>query len=150
MKTTFPILSHVEGDLFVKHTYGNVRRMVKSILKLTDLQSNTAAYTRQLNKLWTYMDVLERSFKAQKRKWTDRHLPDESSPFYEAACYQHDLNEHAEEVSMLRVMLRGIDLASCSYLERAQVSLLRYAIQDDGFYMPEAKSTIDNLLQECQ
>ena len=67
MKTTFPILSHVEGDLFVKHTYGNVRKLVKAILKLSELPHNSAAYQRHLNRMWTSVDALERSFKAQKR-----------------------------------------------------------------------------------
>lgn len=149
MKITFPILSHVEGDLFVKHTYGNVRKLVKAILKLSELPYDSVAYQRHLNKLWTSVDALDRSFKAQKRRWVGRHLPDASSPIFEAASYQRELSEHAEEITMLRVMLRGIDTASCSPLECAQVSLLRYAIQDDGFYMPEAKATIDRLLKEC-
>lgn len=149
-KVTFPILTQLDGELFIKHTYGNVRKLVKSILKLSSLDYGSAAYQRHLNKMWTTLDALEQSFKAQKRRWTDRALPDATSPVYLAVCYQRDLSEHAEEITLIRVLLRSIDTCSCTAMERAQVNLLRYAIQDDGFYMPEAKVTIDNLLRECQ
>lgn len=149
-KVTFPILTQLDAELFIKHTYGNVRRLVKSILKLSSLECGSSAYQRHLNKMWTTIDALELSFKALKRRWTDRALPDVASPVYTAVCYQRDLSEHAEEITLIRVLLRGIDTLSCTSIERAQINLLRYAIQDDGFYMPEAKVTIDNLLRECQ
>ena len=36
----------------------------------------------------------------------------------------------------------------CTPLEKTQVDLLRYAIQDDGFYMPEAMIAVEKLLKE--
>jgi hypothetical protein len=150
MKVTFPISHQLDGDLFIKHTYGDVRRFVKSILKISDLTQNVSAYKRHLNKMWATVDALEQSFKAQKRRWTGTNLPDTNCPFYKAAAYQRELSEHAEEISMLRVMLRGIDITDCNPVEKAQVSLLRFAIQDDGFYMPQAKETIDGLLRSAE
>ena len=150
-KVTFPVLTQLDGELFIKHTYGGVRKFVKAILKLASLEPGSSAYQKHLNKMWITVDALETSYKLYKRcpyrPVVNFQQPD---PIKLAAQYQHDLDEHQQEITMLRVMLRSIDIVSCTALECAQVNLLRYAIQDDGFYMPEAKVTIDNLLKECQ
>lgn len=149
-KVTFPVLTQLDGELFIKHTYGNVRKFVKSILKLSSFDTGSSAYQRHLNKMWTTVDALETSFKLYKRCNSRAPRLQQLDGVNLAAQYQHDLDDHQKEITMLRVMLRSIDIVSCTAIERAQVNLLRYAIQDDGFYMPEAKVTIDNLLKECQ
>ena len=149
---TFPVICNLNGETVVKHTYGNVRKLVKDVLKLSELTPGSQQFIRQLNKLYTTVDTLDKAFEPY-RKMDTNHKPRTRAiklaqyPNDLAGQYQRELSEHTKEVEMLRILIRGVDLPSCTPLERAQVDLLRYAIQDDGFYMPEAKATIERLLR---
>ena len=143
IKVTFPIHTTLQGDTLIKHTYGNVRKLVKSILKLSEFSLDTPAYRRHLNKLYQTLDHLDTGFKSIKNG-----RDDENSYIDWAEEYKKDLERGKSDSELVRILLRGVNTEKCTPLEKTQVDLLRYAIQDDGFYMPEAMIAVEKLLKE--
>lgn len=143
---TFPTSGQLQDQTIIKHTHGNVRKLVKAILKITDFEIGSEAYVRHLQKINIAVIRLDMGYRALRSLSKDKKEGDMS--FLDlASAYDKDLHKNnGADTELVRTLLRSVDFSQCNYIETKQIDLLRFAIQDDGFYMPAAHDIISELI----